>query len=324
MYQRGNRTPPAIATATVITTASAAMPRNAFGKPNSCACQLLATVPQLMTELKSHAKVAFVSAASARASMDSTNDASRPSSARDDHLDRGARPPRLGRRLEQVGVADRPRARRARRSFTSSTTRRVTLGSTASPPRRRRTAPPSHVPRSCHGPGPAVRRRPHRDTRASPSCARAEIGRAAHDRADHVSATGPGDRRLGSPRRDPSAARLRLPRPPRHAARRGDRPAGRGLGRRRGRGARRGDAPASARSTRRTRCSCWRRPRSRTCRRNLPDELEDADDLLLLGCDSMLELDGEIFGKPADAERGRPRAGGRCAGAPACCTPATG
>jgi septum formation protein len=35
--------------------------------------------------------------------------------------------------------------------------------------------------------------------------------------------------------------------------------------------------------------------------RNLPEELEDADDLLLLGCDSMLELDGQIFGKPTDA-----------------------
>jgi len=35
--------------------------------------------------------------------------------------------------------------------------------------------------------------------------------------------------------------------------------------------------------------------------RNLPAELEDADDLLLLGCDSMLELDGEIYGKPTDA-----------------------
>jgi septum formation protein len=35
--------------------------------------------------------------------------------------------------------------------------------------------------------------------------------------------------------------------------------------------------------------------------RSLPEELEDADDLLLLGCDSMLELDGEIYGKPVDA-----------------------
>lgn len=35
--------------------------------------------------------------------------------------------------------------------------------------------------------------------------------------------------------------------------------------------------------------------------RHLPEELEDADDLLLLGCDSMLELDGEIYGKPTDA-----------------------
>lgn len=41
--------------------------------------------------------------------------------------------------------------------------------------------------------------------------------------------------------------------------------------------------------------------------RNLPEELEDADDLLLLGCDSMLELDGEIHGKPADADAARNR-----------------
>ena len=41
--------------------------------------------------------------------------------------------------------------------------------------------------------------------------------------------------------------------------------------------------------------------------RNLPTELEDADDLLLLGCDSMLELDGEIYGKPADAAQAAER-----------------
>lgn len=35
--------------------------------------------------------------------------------------------------------------------------------------------------------------------------------------------------------------------------------------------------------------------------RTLPEELADADDLVLLGCDSMLELDGQIYGKPADA-----------------------
>jgi len=35
--------------------------------------------------------------------------------------------------------------------------------------------------------------------------------------------------------------------------------------------------------------------------RKLPEELEDADDLLLLGCDSMLELDGQVYGKPRDA-----------------------
>jgi septum formation protein len=34
-----------------------------------------------------------------------------------------------------------------------------------------------------------------------------------------------------------------------------------------------------------------------------PDD--DADNLLVLGCDSMLELDGEIHGKPADADRAR-------------------
>jgi septum formation protein len=32
-----------------------------------------------------------------------------------------------------------------------------------------------------------------------------------------------------------------------------------------------------------------------------PAELADADDLVLLGCDSMLELDGEVLGKPTDA-----------------------
>lgn len=41
--------------------------------------------------------------------------------------------------------------------------------------------------------------------------------------------------------------------------------------------------------------------------RNLPEELEDADDLLLLGCDSMLELDGEIYGKPTDAAQATQR-----------------
>ncbi|GEL95651.1 Maf family protein [Cellulomonas composti] len=33
----------------------------------------------------------------------------------------------------------------------------------------------------------------------------------------------------------------------------------------------------------------------------LPQELADATDLVVLGCDSMLELDGEVLGKPADA-----------------------
>ncbi|MEN0130511.1 MAG: nucleoside triphosphate pyrophosphatase [Brevundimonas sp.] len=34
---------------------------------------------------------------------------------------------------------------------------------------------------------------------------------------------------------------------------------------------------------------------------NLPDELADASDLVVVGCDSMLELDGQILGKPTDA-----------------------
>ncbi len=34
---------------------------------------------------------------------------------------------------------------------------------------------------------------------------------------------------------------------------------------------------------------------------HLPDELADADDLVVLGCDSMLELDGQVLGKPRDA-----------------------
>ncbi|MCR6646650.1 MAG: Maf family nucleotide pyrophosphatase [Cellulomonas sp.] len=33
---------------------------------------------------------------------------------------------------------------------------------------------------------------------------------------------------------------------------------------------------------------------------HLPDELAEADDLVVLGCDSMLELDGAILGKPRD------------------------
>jgi septum formation protein len=34
---------------------------------------------------------------------------------------------------------------------------------------------------------------------------------------------------------------------------------------------------------------------------NLPDELADAGDLVVVGCDSMLEIDGQILGKPVDA-----------------------
>ena len=78
MNQRGNTTRPRMATATVMTTASAAMPRNALGNPNSDACQLCATMLQLITELRSQPSDAVGSSASVRASIESTNDASRP------------------------------------------------------------------------------------------------------------------------------------------------------------------------------------------------------------------------------------------------------
>jgi len=35
---------------------------------------------------------------------------------------------------------------------------------------------------------------------------------------------------------------------------------------------------------------------------NLPDELADETDLVVVGCDSMLEIDGQILGKPTDAD----------------------
>ena len=44
---------------------------------------------------------------------------------------------------------------------------------------------------------------------------------------------------------------------------------------------------------------------------------------LVLGCDSVLELDGEALGKPDDAAEPT-AAGSRCAAAPACCAPVTG
>ena len=44
---------------------------------------------------------------------------------------------------------------------------------------------------------------------------------------------------------------------------------------------------------------------------------------LVLGCDSVLDLDGEALGKPDDADDAYPALAARCAAAPACCTPAT-
>ena len=46
-------------------------------------------------------------------------------------------------------------------------------------------------------------------------------------------------------------------------------------------------------------------------------------DAVVVGCDSVLELDGEVHGKPRRRRRGRGAGGGRCAAAPACCTPGT-
>ncbi|GAA3797779.1 Maf family protein [Cellulomonas soli] len=40
---------------------------------------------------------------------------------------------------------------------------------------------------------------------------------------------------------------------------------------------------------------------------HLPEALADADDLLLLGCDSMLEIDDEVLGKPRDADEAAAR-----------------
>ena len=68
MNQRGNRTPEREATAMVITTGSAIMPRKALGKPNTLACQLAPTRAQSRTALMEHASSALGSAASRIAS----------------------------------------------------------------------------------------------------------------------------------------------------------------------------------------------------------------------------------------------------------------
>ncbi|CAM5687142.1 Nucleoside triphosphate pyrophosphatase OS=Streptomyces microflavus OX=1919 GN=Smic_52160 PE=3 SV=1 [Streptomyces microflavus] len=51
-------------------------------------------------------------------------------------------------------------------------------------------------------------------------------------------------------------------------------------------------------------------------------ERPEAAGALVIGCDSVLELDGEALGKPADAEEAA-AAGRRCAAGPASCRPAT-
>jgi len=61
----------------VMTTGSAIRPRNAFGNPNSPACQDLATALQLMTSLRLHGSPTLGLAASLMASVDRTKEAYR-------------------------------------------------------------------------------------------------------------------------------------------------------------------------------------------------------------------------------------------------------
>ena len=61
----------------VMTTGSAIRPRNAFGNPNSPACQDLATALQLMTSLRLHGSPTLGLAASRTASVDRTKEAYR-------------------------------------------------------------------------------------------------------------------------------------------------------------------------------------------------------------------------------------------------------
>ena len=104
--------------------------------------------------------------------------------------------------------------------------------------------------------------------------------------------------------RDSPAPRLRLPRSPGHPARSGDRAARRAssvdedatLAAARERFAGPDEDLDAADSV-----LVLAQAKAHDVAAHLPDALADADDLVVLGCDSMLELDGEVLGKPRDA-----------------------
>ena len=275
------------------------MPRNAFGKPNSCACQLLRD-RAAADDRVDVAPEGGVRVRGEREGLDREHErrqqAEQPG---DDHLDRGARPPRLASGARAGRGRDRPRARRScvETSLDGVVARSSLDGLVASPH--------GVSSRPARDPGPARTARRTRHPRArlclAELCARAQDLRTTVE--------------LGSPPVTRLAARLRLPRPPRHPARRRDRPARRRLDGRRGRGARRGDGAVRRRSTRRTRCSCWRRPRSRTCRRNLPERARGRR----RPAAARLRLDARArrrdLRQARRRRRGDARGGGRCAGA---------
>ena len=78
MNQRGNRTPPSAASATVITIGSVIRPRKALGNPSRFACQVDPTVVHEIFELMSQDSTTSGFSAIAIASMDSTREATSP------------------------------------------------------------------------------------------------------------------------------------------------------------------------------------------------------------------------------------------------------
>ena len=101
---REDRTRPRMATATVMTTASAAMPRNALGNPNRLRLPALGHLAAVDHGVEV-APEGRVRVRRERDRVDRQHERrQQPDRAGDDHLDRGPRPPRLRRRLQQVGV----------------------------------------------------------------------------------------------------------------------------------------------------------------------------------------------------------------------------
>ena len=75
-------------------------------------------------------------------------------------------------------------------------------------------------------------------------------------------------------------------------------------------------------STRRRWPARRRRPRPAAGRGQGAAVAVDAADAVVLAADTVVEVDGEILGKPADADDARPDAARRSPGAPTWCTPA--